>query len=49
MLFSREKVMNSASFCLVLSMRYIDSVTAAMMDIVYFPPLARCGKTFLVS
>lgn len=29
--------------------RYSDSVMAATMDMVYLPPLTRCGKTLRVS
>lgn len=44
-----EKVMNMARLPLVLLMRYIERDIAARMDIVYFPPLMRCGKMLRVS
>jgi hypothetical protein len=46
---SVEKQMNKARFDMVPFMRKRESVTAAIIDIVYFPPLTRCGKMFLVS
>lgn len=48
-LFMREKVMNSARWPFVAWIRYMDSVMADMMVIVYFPQLTRCGKMLRVS
>jgi hypothetical protein len=49
MLLMIEKVTKKASVVGVPEIRYSDSVTAAVMLIVYFPQLTRCGNMFLVS
>ena len=44
-----EKVINRARLALVPLMRYKESMTAAVMLMLYLPQLTRCGKTFRVS
>lgn len=49
MLLMHEKVMYKARLVRVPLIRYSDRIMDAMMVMVYFPALARCGKMLPVS
>lgn len=48
-LLVNENVMRRARLPWVLSIRYMDRVTAVIIAMMYFPAQARCGKIACVS